>query len=103
LLILRAATGWAPFSGFLGGTDIWGAPILPLSPAAIAMAALVWIGLWTPAAGVAEAALQVCLITLNKEPMGTGLVFASLGLALACLGPGSWSVDARLFGRKRLL
>jgi len=25
-----------------------------------------------------------------------------LGAALAMLGPGAWSVDARLFGRKRI-
>jgi hypothetical protein len=25
-----------------------------------------------------------------------------LGVTLAMLGPGAWSVDARLFGRKRI-
>jgi putative oxidoreductase len=25
-----------------------------------------------------------------------------MGAALAMLGPGAWSVDARLFGRKRI-
>ena len=29
--------------------------------------------------------------------------FAALGLSLATLGPGAWSVDARLFGRKRIV
>jgi uncharacterized membrane protein YphA (DoxX/SURF4 family) len=26
-----------------------------------------------------------------------------LGLALAMLGPGAWSLDARVFGRKRIV
>jgi hypothetical protein len=25
-----------------------------------------------------------------------------IGLSLAMLGPGAWSIDARLFGRKRI-
>jgi uncharacterized membrane protein YphA (DoxX/SURF4 family) len=32
----------------------------------------------------------------------THLVSATLGLSLAALGPGAWSIDARLFGRKRI-
>jgi DNA-binding NarL/FixJ family response regulator len=30
------------------------------------------------------------------------LLVGALGVALAMLGPGAWSVDARLFGRKRI-
>lgn len=30
------------------------------------------------------------------------ILVASMGAALALLGPGAWSVDARLFGWKRL-
>ncbi|HEX8765158.1 MAG TPA: hypothetical protein VF740_08355 [Candidatus Acidoferrum sp.] len=30
------------------------------------------------------------------------LLLAVLGASLAMLGPGAWSVDARLFGRKRI-
>jgi uncharacterized membrane protein YphA (DoxX/SURF4 family) len=31
------------------------------------------------------------------------VVAAAAGLALAMLGPGAWSLDARLFGRKRII
>jgi hypothetical protein len=31
------------------------------------------------------------------------VVSAAVGLALAMLGPGSWSLNARLFGRKRII
>jgi uncharacterized membrane protein YphA (DoxX/SURF4 family) len=30
------------------------------------------------------------------------ILLGALGIALAMLGPGAWSVDARLFGRKRI-
>jgi uncharacterized membrane protein YphA (DoxX/SURF4 family) len=30
------------------------------------------------------------------------LLLAALGVSLVMLGPGAWSVDARLFGRKRI-
>jgi hypothetical protein len=31
------------------------------------------------------------------------VVFAAAGLSLAMLGPGAWSFDARLYGRKRII
>ena len=34
--------------------------------------------------------------------IGSGWLLGALGAALAMLGPGAWSVDARLFGRKRI-
>jgi uncharacterized membrane protein YphA (DoxX/SURF4 family) len=30
------------------------------------------------------------------------LILAILGVTLAMIGPGAWSVDARLFGRKHI-
>jgi len=30
------------------------------------------------------------------------VVLAVLGVSLAMIGPGAWSVDARLFGRKQI-
>jgi hypothetical protein len=29
-------------------------------------------------------------------------ILATLGLTLAMIGPGAWSIDARLFGRKQI-
>jgi hypothetical protein len=31
------------------------------------------------------------------------VIDSAVGLALAMLGPASWSLDARLFGRKRII
>jgi hypothetical protein len=41
------------------------------------------------------------VLTGADQPQGT-ILLATLGVALAFLGPGALSIDARLFGRKRL-
>jgi uncharacterized membrane protein YphA (DoxX/SURF4 family) len=40
---------------------------------------------------------------LDREHSLSALTGAALGVGLAMLGPGAWSVDARRFGRKRLV
>ena len=67
------------------------------------VAVLIWIGLWTPLAAVAGAAIQIIVVTFGHQFNLSLLVFVDLGLSLAMLGPGAWSFDARLFGRKRLI
>jgi putative oxidoreductase len=66
-------------------------------------AALLVVGLWTPFAGVAVAAIYFGILSLGQESNCASVVNAAVGLALAMLGPGSWSLDARLFGRKRII
>jgi putative oxidoreductase len=63
-------------------------------------------GLWTPAVGaviaIAEAVLAALFHIHSKDaPWSHGLI-AVLAVGLAMLGPGAWSIDARLFGRKLL-
>ena len=67
---------------------------------------LLIIGLWTPVAGAVVAVTQLWVLfsqPFSKHTYPFLHVFlALLGAALAMLGPGAWSIDARLFGRKRL-
>jgi hypothetical protein len=59
-------------------------------------------GLWTPVAGTLAAAVQLWnLISLPGDPW-VYILTGTLGVALALLGPGAWSVDARLFGWRRI-
>ena len=72
----------------------------------IAAAALLLIGLWTPVAGVAVAIVEVWIaFSLHFSRSGDPwlpLMLAALGVILAMVGPGAWSIDARLFGRKHI-
>jgi hypothetical protein len=63
------------------------------------------VGLWTPLLGVLTALAQVwTALPAESLPLPGTVVhifLAVLSLSLAMLGPGAWSVDARLFGRTR--
>jgi putative oxidoreductase len=69
---------------------------------AAAGAALVLVGFWTPVAGVLLAIAELCLAFSHASDPSIHILLSALGAALAMLGPGAWSVDARLFGRKRI-
>ena len=66
-------------------------------------AVLLVIGLWTPFAAIAMAAIHLGILSVAQELNGASVVGSAVGLALAMLGPGAWSMDARLFGRKRII
>src|SRR6266851_3101016 len=59
-------------------------------------------GLWTPIAGGATAIIGLWGAFSRPTDPCSQLQLAILGVGLAMLGPGAWSVDARLFGRKRI-
>jgi uncharacterized membrane protein YphA (DoxX/SURF4 family) len=59
-------------------------------------------GLWTPIAGTLVAVIELRNMFLHVGDPWMYLLLATLSAALAMLGPGAWSVDARLFGWKRL-
>ncbi len=57
-------------------------------------------GFWTPIGGILQA-----LVEFSSFSAGAGhhhAVRGIIGLSVAMLGPGAWSIDARLFGRKRI-
>ena len=63
---------------------------------------LLILGLWTPVAGTVLAILALWNAFLHPANAWTCILLGTLGGALALLGPGAWSVDAYLFGWKRV-
>ena len=60
-------------------------------------------GLWTPVAGVVIACAEAWVAFSSPAHPGMPAALAVLGLTLALIGPGEWSVDARLYGRKHIV
>ena len=100
-MFLRVVTIIPLVQFFAGSPPTLPVPVIFQFLAAICSALLV-IGLWTPVAGLFMAVSELSLLLLPFSNGSMHLVLAALGAALAMIGPGAWSVDARLFGRKRI-
>ena len=81
-----------------------GVPLHTIAPHVIAAAVglFLLVGLWTPVAGVVLALTEVLIAFSQGHDPSLSLLLAGLGIAVALLGPGSRSVDARLSGWKRI-
>lgn len=73
-----------------------------LAVLSIATGVLLIAGLWTPVVGICISLIQICKIMMLSGDKWLWLLLATAGAALAMLGPGLWSIDARLFGWKRI-
>ena len=69
---------------------------------AAALGVLLLFGLWTPLAGTPIAMIETWNVLTHSNSPLISVTLASLGATLATIGPGAWSVDARLFGRKHI-
>jgi putative oxidoreductase len=65
-------------------------------------AGLLLLGLWTPISAGLQIALEVWSAAREVSSANAHVILAAVGLALLMLGPGAWSIDAKLFGRKRI-
>jgi len=78
-------------------------PSTAMAAAVLAIVAGLFLlaGLWTPIAGSLVAAIGIWFAFTHADPLSSVLL-ATIGAALALVGPGAWSIDARLFGWKRI-
>ena len=103
LLLQRLVTGAALL--YLGFVCLSASPIctvfVPQSIGALA-GLLLLAGLWTPLAGSLVAIVELCIAFAYPGNLWISIMLAALGASLAMVGPGAWSIDARLFGRKHI-
>ena len=108
LLLLRLLTGAALLNFGIGAIRAEPPPlVIAMESIGIAGAIFLLFGLFTPVAG-ALAAIAKVWIALGRfsshtpEDPWVALSQATLAAALAMIGPGAWSIDARRFGRKHI-
>jgi putative oxidoreductase len=103
LLILRLVTGSVAL--IFGLPGVWAAQSIEpatLEGAAVIGGALLLAGLWTPVSGCLVAAFALWSLIMKSGDPWRNILRTSIGAALAMIGPGVWSLDARLFGWRRI-
>jgi putative oxidoreductase len=102
-LVLLRAVATVPLLQFIESA---GAPLsMPLIAVHLLEAicsSLLIIGLWTPISAGVISISEIALLFFPGSDFSMHIVTATIGAAIAMIGPGAWSVDARLFGRKRI-
>jgi putative oxidoreductase len=104
LLLLRVAAGGSLLARsilvFSPNTPALGTFFLQV---VIAVAGLLFIaGLWTPVVATVMVLLEFWRIISRTGDPASEFLLCTLGIAIALLGPGGWSIDAHLFGWKRI-
>jgi uncharacterized membrane protein YphA (DoxX/SURF4 family) len=103
LLLLRLVVG--SVVAVRAGSNLGAGALLPATLTSASLAAsgvLLIAGLWTPLAGTVVAVFELSHILTMAPDRLVCLLAGTVAGALAMLGPGRWSVDARLFGWKRI-
>ena len=103
LLVLRFAVASFTLHHCLAQLDSWtSGPQVVLSGISAIAALLVVVGLWTPAAATLVAVLQAWYGISRQESSWDVFLGGAIAVAIILLGPGASSMDARIYGRKRI-
>src|SRR5580765_2713386 len=103
LLLLRVAAGSSLIARsilVLGNTPTFGTGFFQLLIATAGL--LLIIGLWTPVVATVMVLLELWRIISGRGDPASETLLCILALAIALVGSGGWSIDARLFGWKRI-
>jgi uncharacterized membrane protein YphA (DoxX/SURF4 family) len=103
LLVLRVALALpAAVDGLLTLLAMQGPWTALTGLVSVLTSVLVLVGLWTPYAAGMLGAAQLSALLPGGFALERQLLRAAMAVALVMLGPGAWSIDRRLFGRKRI-
>lgn len=103
LLLMRVVLGGALV--WRAGPAIWSSGSSYASMTTIFLAGcgiLVMAGLWMPIVGTCVSLAELWRWGSHLGDPTVAILLATISCALAMLGPGLWSIDARLFGWKRV-
>ena len=103
LLILRLAAGGVLLTQ-VSAIFLLGAHWDVITPVSVGTAAglLILIGLWTPLGCLFAVVAESWLALVGGIAPQPAVLLLAISVAIVMLGPGSWSFDAVLFGRRRL-
>jgi len=108
LLLLRLGAGIALIHSGAAGFFVENPLPSAIAQSAIAVATggFLVAGLWTPVLSALAALDQIWIVLSLQSSARDGdwiyVLLAVVCASLAMVGPGAWSVDARLFGRRRV-
>jgi putative oxidoreductase len=104
ILLLRLLAGGALINGGIAAMSANPrSEFVAVQTVGAAAGLLILGGLWTPVAGVLAGMLELWIAFTQPGTQSTAIVLAALGISLAMIGPGAWSFDAQLYGRKQIL
>jgi putative oxidoreductase len=100
LLIQRLITGAALLHRGIAQLETPASGLMTLELAGAVLGLFLVAGLWTPVVGALIAAVEFWIVFAGEKDIWMPLMLGVYGGTLALIGPGAWSIDARLFGRK---
>lgn len=103
LILMRLVAGVA--LTYIAGFTLRSSPPIPIAIVSLLLLGggfLLAVGLCTPIVGMLVALIETLRLFTSPSVWLPDLLLATFGAALAMLGPGQWSIDARLFGWKRI-